>query len=114
MTANIQHDRSRIIARTGDGGLTLTDSENALTMALEFLGTREAQDARELTRRGVLGGVSVEFEAIKDRWTGNHRTIEKAVLSGLALVDRAAYPHAKVEAVRSEVVRPKRAGLLRY
>ena len=108
VVANLHHDRSKVIARTNGGGLNLLDSPESLSMELGFLPTQDAQDARTLARRGVLSGVSIEFRAIKDQWQGNHRTIEKAELSGLALVPRPAYQGSKIEAVRHEIRRPKR------
>ena len=54
--------------------------------------TREGDDALELVRSGVLRGLSVEFRAIRDRFVGDLREIGRAVLDGLGLVDRPAYP----------------------
>ena len=44
-----------------------------------------------LVEAGVLRGLSLEFQATTERWEGNLRTIEAAKLSGVAVVDRAAY-----------------------
>ena len=101
VVANTFHSRDKVIARTNGGGLVLTDTAESLKMELAFLPTQDAADARELARRGVLRGVSVEFTATKDRWTGNHRTIERAELSGLALVPRPAYEGSTIESVRA-------------
>ena len=113
VVANTFHSRDKVIARTNGGGLVLTDSPESLSMELAFLPTVDAQDARELARRGVLRGVSVEFTATKDRWTGTHRTIEQAELSGLALVPRPAYEGSQIQDVREALpIKPKRRGLL--
>ena len=111
VVANTFHSRDKVIARTNGGGLVLTDSPESLNMELAFLPTQDAQDARELARRGVLRGVSVEFTATRDRWTGTHRTIEQAELSGLALVPRPAYEGSTIEQVRAALPiqsKPKR------
>lgn len=100
--ANVQHDRNRLIARTGGGGLDLRHSDDGLDVELAFLPTREAQDARELVKRAVLRGLSVEFRAIKDSWKGRHRTILEAVVTGVALVTKPAYAQSTVASVRSE------------
>ena len=105
---NMHHDRSKVIARTNGGGLTLSDSAESLRMEMAFLSTQDAADARELARRGVLSGISVEFRALKDSWSGNHRTIEQAELSGLALVPRPAYEGSQIESVRAALpIQPK-------
>ena len=54
--------------------------------------TREGDDALELVKNGTLRGLSVEFRALRDRFVGDLREIGRAVLSGIGLVDRPAYP----------------------
>ena len=99
---NIQHDRKRPIARTGGGGLTLTDSATALTIAAELPNTRESEDALELVRTRVLRGLSIEFKALRERVENGVRVISRAALVGLGLVDRPAYQDSLVQ-VRFEV-----------
>ena len=89
---NRQHDRRVPLARTGGGGLVLTDGPDALRMEATLPGTRDADDALELVRRGVLRGLSVEFRNLRDSWSGNLRTVHQARLGGIGLVDRPAYP----------------------
>ena len=48
-------------------------------------------------RRGALSGFSVEFHSRAERRERGIRVIERADLSGLALVDRGAYPQSKAE-----------------
>lgn len=95
---NVQHVRSRPLARTGGGGLSLVDGPDALRMAVSLPVTREADDVLSLVRAGVLRGLSVEFRAIAEREEGGVRVIERAALSGLAVVDRPAYPASTVAA----------------
>lgn len=94
---NVQHERTRPIARTG-GGLSLSDSPESLRMAAELPQTRDAADTLELVRTGVLRGLSVEFHAIRETFEHGVRVIQEAVLTGLGIVDRPAYAESTVEA----------------
>ena len=89
--ANLQHDRTRPLARTGGGGLALTDGPDALRAAVELPDTRDGADTAALLRRGVLRGFSVEFRVEAERFEAGIRIVERATLRGLALVDRPAY-----------------------
>ena len=93
---NRQHDRRMPLARTGGGGLTLTDSTERLEVVADLPSTRDADDTLALVEAGVLRGLSLEFQAVTERWSGNLRTIEVAKLSGVAVVDRAAYSGSTV------------------
>jgi len=97
---NVQHDRTRPIARTGGAGLALVDTSERLAMRAELPVTREADDALALVRAGVLRGLSVEFRAVAERIEGGVRVIERAVLSAVGLVDTPVYPASEVEARR--------------
>lgn len=99
---NVQHNRERPIARTGGGGLTLTDSPIALMTRAELPETREADDVLRLVEKGILRGQSVEFNPVSERQSGNIREIDRAALTGIGIVDRAAYKDSSV-AVRSEI-----------
>lgn len=104
---NVQHDRARPLARTGGGGLVLKDSPVALEVRAELPETREATDTLALIEAGVLRGISLEFQAVEERMESGVRVIAKAVLRGLAVVDRPAYPSSTVSA-RAEVETPAR------
>ena len=95
---NVQHRRDRPLARSGGGGLLLTDSQRELAIAATLPSTRESDDALELVRTGVLRGLSIEFTARRDRKDNGVRVVEKAELSGVGLVDRPAYRESSVEA----------------
>ena len=98
---NVQHERTRPIARSG-GGLSLQDGPESLRMAAELPQTRDAADTLELVRSGVLRGLSVEFRAIRESFVDGVRVIHEALLTGLGVVDRPAYPASVVEA-RAEI-----------
>lgn len=95
---NIQHDRARAIAVNREGGgLVLTDGADALRARVELPEHGEGPALRELIGRGVVAGFSVEMRVAKDRWEGRARTVERARLVGLALVDQPAHEGAVAE-----------------
>lgn len=99
-----QHRRDRPLARTGGGGLVLTDSPRALEMVVDMPETKDGDDALEMVRRRVFRGASVEFAALADHVSGDLRTITSAHLGGIGLVDRPAYPASTVEARRERPI----------
>lgn len=99
---DVQHDRRRIIARTGGGGLELRDTPAALLMQATLPETREANDTLTLVRQKVLRGLSVEFVSLRESYAGGVRVIEQAALPALSVVDAGSYPGTDVEARRTE------------
>lgn len=102
VTLNVQHDRGRLIARTG-AGLVLADGPDGLRLRAELPETRNATDAIEGVRAGLYRGLSVEFEVAGQYWTDEAgkpplRTITRAAVLGAALVDRPAYSDATIAA----------------
>ena len=95
---NVQHDRSKPLARTGGSGLELKDSPAALTMTATLPKTREARDTVALVKSGVLRGLSVEFRALKERRVGGVRVIERAELLAVGVVDKPSYEASTVAA----------------
>lgn len=109
---NWQHDRAKPLARTGThGGLELADSATELRVAATLPDTSLAHDVAELVRRGVAKGLSIEFRSLKERNAAGVRLIEKAVLSGIAIVDRPAYSNAELQA-RMAMEAPKRRRMM--
>ena len=91
VVANLQHDRQKPLARTGGGGLELSDSAEALRANIDLPDTSDGRDARVLLARGVLRGLSVEMLVDAEEFKGPERIISRAQLKGLAVVDRPAY-----------------------
>ena len=100
---NWQHSRSAPLARTGGGGLVLSDDGSELTMRAELPPTTDADNVLHLVRSNVLRGLSVEFHAMSERIEGGVRVVTRAALSGIAVVDKAAYPDSVVEAQRARI-----------
>ena len=99
---NYMHQRTVPLARTGGGGLTLTDTGDRIELAAELPDTAAARDAVELVRSGVLRGLSVEFNATDETMDGDTRVVRTADLRGIGLVDRPAYRESIVEARRAD------------
>ena len=97
---NKQHQRTLPLARSGGGGLELVDSVQSLEISAELPATRDADDVLALVEAGILRGLSLEFQAVRERWSGNLRTIESAKLYGIGVVDRAAYPDSAVQVAK--------------
>lgn len=97
---NVQHDRTRPIARTGGAGLALVDTSERLAMRADVPPTQDGDDALALVRAGVLRGLSIEFRPIAERIEAGVRVIERAVLSAIGIVDTPANPASEVEARR--------------
>ena len=104
---NVQHDRARPLARTGGGGLVLTDTSRALEVRAELPETRESDDTLALVDAKILRGFSLEFLALRERMEGPTRVLVQARLVGLAVVDKPAY-RASTIAARAEVETPNR------
>ena len=93
---NRMHVREDLIARTGGGGLVLTDSASALQLRADIPAYRE--DIRDQVSRKILRGFSVEMRVTTEDWTSPDRRIIKAAeLCGIGLVDRPAYGDATAE-----------------
>ena len=94
---NVQHQRDKPLARTQGGGLVLIDSPEELKAEFDLPDTQNGHDAAELINRGVLRGLSVEMSVPPDGQTWRMengvslRTIHKAKLHGLGIVDSPAY-----------------------
>ena len=88
--ANIQHDRTKPVARAG-AGLEVRAVADGIDIRLDPPDTVHGRACRELLESRVLRGLSMEFRAEKERWEGRNRTILRATVSGLGIVDKPAY-----------------------
>ena len=94
----VQHDRRRIIARNGGGGLEIQDTTESLKIRAKLLETREAQDAHLMISNGLLRGLSIEFYPTSERQEQGVRVLSKAVLTTISAVDDPAYDSSHIEA----------------
>ena len=93
---NLQHQRHILLARDG-AGLKFNDGDHALEMRAELPQTRAADDVLEGVRAGLYRGLSAEMVVHKDSWSGTHRTVQRADLRSVAVVDNPAYPLSALE-----------------
>ena len=92
---NHQHVREQPLARTGSG-LTLTDSDADLRASIELPDTQLGRDVATLVRSGVLQGLSTEFYISEFAIRSGLTHVTAAKLTGLAVVDRPAYPDSRI------------------
>ena len=90
LPVNLQHDASMIVVPEA----ALTDTARALEVRADL---PEGSAALSLVKRGALNGFSIEFDALEEHREAGIRVITRAALTGLALVDRGAYPGAVAE-----------------
>ena len=95
---NRQHLRERPLARSNGGGLTVSDSPQALSIRAELPQTADSNETLELVKRGVLRGLSIEFEALRESQENGTRVVSLSKLFAVAVVDSGAYPASTVEA----------------
>ena len=85
------------LAKTG-AGLELSDTAAGVEMRAELPPSSLGDDALALVRAGVLDSLSIEFVALREHREGGVRVIDRARLTGIAIVPAGAYAEAKVEA----------------
>ena len=103
---NLQHQRHILLARAG-AGLSFEAGAEALEMRAQLPNTRAADDVLEGVRAGLYRGLSAEMVVKQDRWAARHRTIERAELRSVAVVDIPAYPLSGVEMRALGGIRPE-------
>ena len=111
---NRQHDRAKPLARTGGGGLTIEDSATELMLRADLPDTEPAREAITLVRNKVLRGFSIEFRALDEYVTDRIVHVAKAMLVGIALVDKPAYPDSQVFRHQTLDMEPTDCGLFRW
>ena len=90
---NVQHRRDDPLARTDGGGLTLEDGAEVLRLRADIPDYRA--DVRDMVKRRILRGFSVEMEVTAEDWPRpDKRVIRAATLWAIGLVDRPAYDEA--------------------
>lgn len=95
---NLFHDPLRAVAWQPGGGLEIREEGGALIMRAELPPIPAADVVLAEIRGGRIGGLSVEFNAERERREDGLRVIEKAVLSGIGIVRSPSYTGSRVEA----------------
>ena len=99
-----RHDRTRVLAHTEGGGLSLRDTEEALILSADLPRLPLADRALEEIRSGSLSGLSIEFHVREESRDGEIRVVEKADLAGIGLVESPSYPASRIETRQAGVV----------
>ena len=97
---NLYHDRRRPLARQG-GALRFIDGNGRLELRADVVKTPTGDEALALVEAGIVRGFSVEMRVHRDAWEPDGetqlRTVLDATMTGVALVDRPAYPQSSVD-----------------
>jgi len=104
----LDHDVSKVIGRTSNNTLRL--SEDATGLAFEALlpDTGYARDAHALAKRGDMGGGSIGFRAVKETWNADRteRTIHDADLFEVSAISAVPAYDTVVHARAAEHAEP--------
>ena len=97
----VDHDASRLLARTRSGSLRLAEDARGLSFELDVPDTTLGRDVLALAERGDIGGASFGFRVPKggDEWHGDDRTLRNVELVDISIVNAwPAYPETTVQA----------------
>jgi HK97 family phage prohead protease len=97
--ALLDHDASKLLARTRNGSLKLAEDTRGLHFEIELPNTTLANDVLALAEAGSLGGASFGFNVVRDTWVGPVRTLNAVDLREISVVSAwPAYPQTSVSA----------------
>ena len=90
-TANLMHNRRQQVGATGDG-LTVTDSDAALTAELVLPDSELGRETAYLARQGKISGLSGEFDILQQYLAADGvRNVARVAGDAIGLVDNPAY-----------------------
>lgn len=112
--ALVDHDTTRLLARTRSGTLKLSEDSRGLAFALDLPETQAARDVLALAERGDLGGMSFAFTVDKagERWEGKRRELRSVTLHEISVV--SAWPAYDGTTVAARAMPPNRAMLAAF
>jgi HK97 family phage prohead protease len=90
--ALLDHDQTKLLARTKSGTLKLAEDSKGLAFALDVPDTSIGNDVLALAHRGDLGGMSFGFTVAKggEAWSGTRRELRAINLREISVV--SAWP----------------------
>jgi HK97 family phage prohead protease len=96
----IDHDSSRLLARTASGTLALSEDAKGLAFVADLPDTTIARDCYELVKRQDLSGCSFAFTVARDDWPSRDRReiIEIGELFDVSVCAWPAYEQTSVAA----------------
>jgi len=77
--ALVDHDPSRLLARTGSGTLRLAEDSRGLAFEIDVPDTQLGRDILAMAERRDLGGMSFSFRATDEHWYAADRRELRAV-----------------------------------
>lgn len=112
--ALVDHDPSRMLARTRSGTLRLAEDTRGLQFSLDVPDTTAGRDVLALATRGDLGGMSFGFTVVDEARSGNRRELRAVTLHEISVVSAwPAYDGTSVHARALQVPAPFRASAAR-
>lgn len=97
--ALVDHDPTRVLARTRSGTLRLNEDGRGLAFDLKVPDTSAGRDVLALAERGDLGGASIGFAVKEERWANDLRELHALDLLEISVVAAwPAYPATTVAA----------------
>lgn len=99
--ALVDHDPTRLLARTRSGSLRLSEDSKGLAFEIDAPDTQPGRDVLALAERGDLGGMSFAFTVPPggDRWEGRKRELRAVNLREISVVSSwPAYAGTSVQA----------------
>ncbi|MEO1678019.1 MAG: HK97 family phage prohead protease [Pseudomonadota bacterium] len=109
--ALVDHDPTRVLARTASGSLRLAEDSLGLAFDLDLPETQAARDVMALAERGDIGGMSFGFIATDDARDGTLRTLRSVDLLEISVV--SAWPAYSGTAIHLRSGAPRRVACLR-
>lgn len=97
--ALFNHDWDRVLGRTKSGTLRLRQRGDGLHFELDPPDTMDGRDVLTLAMRGDLGGCSIGFNAVRQRWNKDRREILEADLQEVSII--SAFPACDVTSVEA-------------
>ncbi len=88
--ALVDHDPSKVLARTRSGTLVLNEDATGLAFDIQVPDTQAGRDILALASRGDLGGMSFGFQALDEEINGDHRVLRNVILHEISVV--SAWP----------------------
>ncbi len=97
--ALVDHDPTKVLGRTRNNSLRLSEDSRGLHFAVDLPKTSLANDVLALAESDSLGGASFGFIAKRDTWAGTLRTLHEVDLREVSIVSAwPAYPETSVSA----------------
>lgn len=88
--ALVDHDPTRVLARTRSGTLRLAEDSRGLAFDLDLPDTSAGRDVLALAERRDLGGMSFGFVATDEAWAADRRELRAVKLLEISIV--SAWP----------------------